>query len=88
MYLKDYREGDAMPGLHPVELSNTEVERLMRAFVVGKTEVLEDDCLTVLKWAMAQCMGAFLVELMLEGTVRPVVENGEVKVELATAAAH
>lgn len=35
----------------PTELTQEELERLLRAFTQGKTEILEDDALTLVKWA-------------------------------------
>jgi len=44
--------------------------RLMRAFTKGKTEILEDDALTLVQWAMAQRMGA----MVLDGDLTPIGE--------------
>jgi hypothetical protein len=70
------------PLLRPVELTQDEMERLLRAFTAGKTEMLEDDALTLVKWATAQRMGAMLVEMILAGELVPSVKEGEVLVSL------
>ena len=64
------------PLLRPVELTPDELTRLLQAFVAGKTEVLEEDCLTLVQWATAQRMGALVVEMILDGEVIPHVKTG------------
>lgn len=73
------------PLLRPVELTELETERLMHAFIKGKTEVSEEDCMVLLKWAMTQRMGALMVEWMIEGSIRPVVIGQDVLVEALPA---
>jgi len=63
-------------------LSAAEVLQLMQAFTAGKTAVLEDDCVTLLRWAVAQRVGNAVLDLVLEGTLTPVVEGAEVTLEL------
>jgi hypothetical protein len=67
--------------LQPVELTEFETERLLHAFIQGKSQVDEADCMTLLRWAMAQRLGALMVEWMIEGSVRPVVCGQDVLVE-------
>jgi hypothetical protein len=73
------------PLLRPVELTQDETQRLIHAFIKGKTEVLEEDCMTLIKWAMAQRLGALMVEWMIEGSIRPVVVGSDVLVEAISA---
>jgi hypothetical protein len=70
--------------LRPVELTPEELARLMRAFTEGKTEMLEDDALTLVQWAMAQRMGAVVLEMVLAGDLRPIVDGGKVLVARRT----
>jgi hypothetical protein len=70
--------------LRPVELTPEELARLMRAFTEGKTEMLEDDALTLVQWAMAQRMGAVVLEMVLAGDLRLIVDGGKVTVALRT----
>ncbi len=73
------------PLLRPVELTQDETQRLIHAFIKGKTEVLEADCMTLLRWAMAQRLGAAMVEWMIQGDIRPVVIGDDVLVEAMPA---
>jgi hypothetical protein len=68
--------------LAPVELSDAEVEGLMRAFIQGKTEIVEDDAMTLLCWATRQRMGALLVDMIIRGEIQPIVKGHEVFVAL------
>jgi hypothetical protein len=68
--------------LAPVELSQDELTRLLRAFTRGKPEVLEEDCLLLVKWATAQRMGAMVLEMILAGELVPSVKEGQVLVGL------
>jgi hypothetical protein len=65
-----------------VELTDDEVLRLMQAFTAGKTEILEDDALTLVQWAQRIRMGAVVLAMVLDGDLTPVVEGGEVTVAL------
>ena len=69
------------PLLRLVELTELETERLIHAFIKGKTEVSEEDCMALIKWAMTQRMGAFMVDLMIQGAITPVVIGDDVLVE-------
>jgi hypothetical protein len=69
------------PLLRPVELTEFETQRLLHAFTQGKSQVDEEDCLTLLRWAMEQRLGAVMVDLVIEGRVRPVVRGDDVLVE-------
>ena len=66
----------------PCELSDAEVLQLMQAFTRGKREVLEEDALTVCRWAQAQKFGAYVLELVLAGHLVPSVKEGQVCVAL------
>jgi hypothetical protein len=68
--------------LRPVELTDDEVFRLMRAFIQNNTGVLEEDMLTLVQWAHHMRMGACMLEMILDGTLIPVVEGDEVQVRL------
>jgi hypothetical protein len=68
--------------LRPVELTDDEMTRLLRVFLEGKTEVLEDEVLTLVTWAQTMRFGAFVLQMVLAGELTPVVENGEVHVAL------
>jgi len=70
------------PPLCPVELTDDEVFRLMRAFTQGKTEILDEDALTLVQWARGICMGAFLLERVLEGALIPIVKEGVVTIAI------
>jgi hypothetical protein len=72
------------PPARPGELTQDEMVRLMRAFAEGKTEMLEDDALTLVQWAMAQRMGAVVLEMVLAGDLRLIVDGGKVTVALRT----
>jgi hypothetical protein len=74
------------PLLRPIELTQDETERLLHVFLQGKTEVSEEDCLTLIKWATAQRMGAALVEWMIQGDIRPDHHGSDVMVEAVSAA--
>jgi hypothetical protein len=69
------------PLLRPIELTQDETERLLAVFVQGKTEVAEEDCLTLVRWATEQRLGAALVEWMIQGDIKPVVIGQAVLVE-------
>jgi hypothetical protein len=68
-----------------VELTDYETQCLLKAFVHGKKEVLEEDALTLVRWAMAQRMGAMVLEMVLDGELTPIVEGTEVKVTIRKA---
>lgn len=63
-------------------LTQHEVDRLLRVFVQDKTEILEDDALTLVKWVQGVRMGVLLLEMVLDGDLIPVVSEGVVKVGL------
>jgi hypothetical protein len=65
-----------------VELTHDEMTRLLRAFIEGKTEILEDDALTLVTWAQEQRLGALLLEMVLDGKLTPIVDGSEVKLTL------
>ena len=71
-----------MPRLAPVELSEYEVERLMRAFIKGKRCIDEEDALVLVKWARDVRATNVLLDMVLQGELRPVVEAGVVKLGL------
>jgi hypothetical protein len=73
------------PLLRSVELTEFETQRLLHAFTQGKEQVDEADCMTLLKWAMAQRLGAAMVEWMIQGDIRPVVIGDDVMVEAMPA---
>ena len=56
--------------------------RLLQAFCEGKTDILEEDALILVKWAMAQRMGALVLAMVLDGDLTPTVEGGNVTVAL------
>ena len=58
------------------------MERLLYAFTRGKSEVLEEDCLLLVRWAMDQRLGAMLVEMILAREVVPSIHAGQVCVAL------
>jgi hypothetical protein len=66
-------------------LSQQEVTRLVDVYIRGKSEILEDDVLAVVRWATAQRMGIVILDMVLSGDLVPVVEDGEVKVGLPVA---
>ena len=66
--------------LPPVELTDDEILRLMQAFTQGKTEILEEDALTLVTWAQRVRMDAFLLERVLEGALIPIVKEGVVTI--------
>lgn len=74
--------------LPPVELTPEEMERLLRGFLQGKTEVTEDECLAVVKWAMEMRIGMAVLELVMEGELVPMVDAGEVKVAIPAHGGH
>jgi hypothetical protein len=63
-------------------LSQEEVTQLMEAFTRGKTEILGEDALTLVKWAEAMRHGALCVEMILARAVIPLVQDGRVTVAL------
>ena len=63
-------------------LTSAEVRQLMQAFTRGKTEVVEDDCITLLGWAQEQRLRGLLLEWVLEGSIQPHVVKGEVRLSL------
>jgi len=66
----------------PAALTDDEMQRLLRAFLRGKTEVPEEDIMLVVQWAIHQRMGAVLLDLALDGDLALMVEHGEVKVAM------
>ena len=66
----------------PCALSDQEVFQLMRAYTADKSCITEADALTLCHWAQAQKFGAYVLQLVLEGHLRIVVEGQEVKVGL------
>ena len=66
----------------PWSLTSEEVHRLMQAFTRDKCMVLEEDCLTLCRWAQAQKRGALALAGVLAGHLVPLVEAGEVRVTL------
>jgi hypothetical protein len=85
VFHKGYRQ-DKQSSLRSVELTDDETFRLMRAFIQGNTGVLEEDMLTLVQWAHHMRMGACMLEMILDGTLIPVVEGDEVKVRLPATA--
>ena len=63
-------------------LSPEDLTRLLQAFTAGKTEILEDEALTLVQRASAQRRGAMLVEMILAGDLVPSVHEGQVCVAL------
>jgi hypothetical protein len=78
---------EAMPRWQPVELTPHETERLIQTLLQGQRPVTEADCVTLLRWATEQRFGALLVEMMIAGEMRPVVEGQEVTVALPSPTA-
>lgn len=70
------------PSLRHVELTQEEMERLLRAFTKGKTEILEEDALTLVRWAHHMRMGAVVLDMVLAGDLIPVVDAGVIKVSV------
>ena len=66
----------------PYALSDKEVFQLMRAFTRDKALVTEADCLTLCRWAQERKLNAVVLQAVLEGHLRVVVEGQEVKVGL------
>ena len=54
----------------------------MQAFTAGKTEIVEDDAVALLRWAHEMRMGALMLDMVLNQELTPVVEAGVVKVGL------
>ena len=81
----DSRAAVKRPPLRPVELTEFETQRLLHAFTQGKEQVDDADCLTLLRWAMEQRLGAVMVDLVIEGRVKPVVRGSDVMVEAMPA---
>jgi hypothetical protein len=73
--------------VRPVELTEDELERLLGAFIEGKTEILEDDAVLLVQWAQHMRMGAMILQLVLDGELTPTVEHGEVKIALRASQA-
>jgi hypothetical protein len=69
-------------GRQPVKpqdvLTQQEVAQLLTSFLRGKTVVDEDDCVAVLAWAQEQRFRSLLLTWVLDGSLQPVVVNGEV----------
>jgi hypothetical protein len=77
------------PGVKLEEvLTPQEVRQLMEGFLRNKTEVDEDDCITVLVWAREQRVRSLLLGWVLDGSLRPSVVDGEVCLGLPDAAQH
>jgi hypothetical protein len=70
---------------HPVELAPDEMVRLIRAFTEGKTAILEDDALVLVQWAQQMRFGAMVLEMVLDGDLTPIVEDGKVLVARRTS---
>lgn len=62
-------------------LTDAEMLRLMRAFTEGKTEILETDALTLVKWAQQMRMGNVVLQMVLDGDLTPIVMGQEVLME-------
>ena len=73
---------DAAQHKRHCELTDEEVFQLMRAYTADKTCITEADALTLCHWAQQQKCGAYVLQLVLEGHLRVVVEGSEVKVAL------
>ena len=66
----------------PCELTDDEVFQLMRAYTRDKTCITEEDALTLCHWAQAQKFGAYVLQLVLAGSLRVTVDDGTVKLGL------
>ena len=75
---------DQAAGRHkrPGALTEEEVLQLMQAFTHGKTCILEEDALTLVRWALQQRAGAWALEGVLAGRLTPRVEGARVTVEV------
>jgi hypothetical protein len=70
---------DPRPMVKPEDLfTEAEVTQLLRVFLRGKTDVLEDDCIAVLVWAQEQRFRSLLLTWVLDGSIQPHVIDGEV----------
>jgi hypothetical protein len=69
-----FSHGVKMPRLQPVELTQHEIQGLLKAFLKGKHEVDEEDCLVLVKWAHATRMRNFVLSRMIAGAIQPSVE--------------
>jgi hypothetical protein len=69
----------------PWDLTGEEVCQLMRAFTAGKTCILEDDALILVRWAQRQRAGALALAGVLAGHLRPLVDGDQVTVEVLPA---
>ena len=67
----------------PRLLTDAEMERLVSAFCEGKSAVLEDDVLTVARWAEKVKFEHLILNMILRGQLRPVLLAGEVGFEAA-----
>ena len=63
----------------PYDLTDKDVFQLMETFTRDKTLVTEEDCLILCRWAQARKLGAYVLQLVLEGRVAVTVEADTVK---------
>ena len=64
-------------------LSEAEILQLMQVFTRGKTCIVEDDAITLLRWANEQRSRAVILDMVLAGEIIPSVADGEVTLALA-----
>ena len=74
--MSDSQHTSKTPALSRGMLTEAEVFTLMQAFTLGKTEILEEDAIALIRWAENMRLGAILVNMMLAGKVCPVVQDG------------
>ena len=67
------------PCKRPWDLTAQEVLQLMQAFTADKTCILEEDALTLCRWAQAHKRGAYVLDLVFAGRVRVAVQDATVR---------
>lgn len=65
-----------LPG--PAQLTAAEVQQLLVAHLGDRTELLEEEAMAVVAWGQLMRQGAQLLELVMAGAARLVVQDGEV----------
>ncbi len=75
-----------MPQVSPIELTDREVENLLKTFLRGRHEVTEDDCVTLVDWARETRARYLILDMMLDGSIQPIIQDGQVSVQLPPAA--
>jgi hypothetical protein len=62
----------------PAVLTDREIHQLMRSFCHGKTQIMEEDALTLVRWAHRVRMESLLLNMVLRGELVPSVVAGVV----------